>query len=595
VDKPRDADYEMTHSDDMKGAISHPDQRLGQWWPAAVLACCEEKFKERHVEGFLRANVQLCGTTEMIEAALVQPFREGYSRIVGEFSQSTDAELRKAVKHAEVLEGQLVNQAFKSDPRLVKRMADFVEQRGEMIADAVVFEFVGAARGDEEGPTDEQAQRELDLRSCIGNMATTGFSNEDTCKAVEVLADSALDATLLDCDGERAMAVATVGGVRLRLKGSYTSRDMAITMQVGHVEPCDLWPSSVQVLLPWLIMVKLLKLTRDNELWLRVDTMDGIVDASKVHVAGGYPVRERLNKLQLRSGSTSGSARNKNDVFFVLPDCIASVSAVATEPVEGSMRELAKQIESNWKAGKALLGDMELRNLGQAAQQSALLCAEVFCELSPANQRATAARLLLEAKQCQHDVLSCPAHCLVERALIGEQIFLDPRPHPAKCAAACRGIICPACLCCVTGPEPHCATARATGHLSCGKAEQGMPLVELSWWFPEATMPVAMLCMPCEELEEELDELMDPEYPEYPEYPEDPNAMLVEQPSEQPREEMSAMMVEDEAVDPASVVPASADIGLDRAEPDVMHTDDPLLATEERGEPSAILVDDNQG
>ena len=54
-------------------------------------------------------------------------------------------------------------------------------------------------------------------------------------------------------------------------------------------------------------MVKLLKV-KENELWLKHDTMDGIVDASAVHVAGGYPVRERLNKLAMRAPA---SVRNE--------------------------------------------------------------------------------------------------------------------------------------------------------------------------------------------------------------------------------------------------------------------------------------------
>ena len=321
-------------------------------------------------------------------------------------------------------------------------MADFVERRAEMVADAVVYEFVGAPKEEDiEEDDDNKASRELSVRQSLGSIVTTGFWNDDDCEACEVLDHSCLDVVMLDYDGERAVAVASCPGVRLRLKGSYATRDTQTAMQVGSTEPSDGWPCTLQVLIAWTTMVKLLKLTKDNELMLRVDQMDGVVDASKVAVGGGYPVRERLNKLQMRSGCVTGSTRTKSDLFFILPDCIPSASSVSSEPLD--TREIAKQLEAHWKAGKAIAGDLELRQLAEAARQSPVECADLFCALAPAAQRATAQRLLLEAKQAPHDVIICPAFRLVERALIGKVSQKCMCSHTYICCEATLSVLPP--------------------------------------------------------------------------------------------------------------------------------------------------------
>jgi len=418
----------------------------------------------------------------------IQPFKEAYDRFVENISTQSE-EMKQAIEAAEAAETKLVNKYFKPDSRLLKRFSDFVESRAEMIADAIVYEFTGADDDEEHISDDEEFEKyEVMMRSALGNLVTAGYYYSDYCPTMRTSPEQCVNVTVLDLPAQNVTEVSSMAGVRFKLKQQFSAtKEVQIAMSAGEVEWSDTWPCCLKVIVPWAVMAKLLKITRDNELWVKVDQMEGIVNTHALQVAGGFPARERFNKLQLRNSQIGGPVRTKADIFFVLPDALPGANNVGLEPVDA--REIARSIESAWKAGRAMPGDIELWNLSRLASEGPKVIADTFSNLTAAAQRATAIRLLLEGKQTPHDLLRCSDFHAVEEALIGD-VVVDKRPHPARCSRLCQGFICPACLCCCTGPDPHCVTvcARAGNFLSCTKAEHQIPLVDLTWWFPSKTM-----------------------------------------------------------------------------------------------------------
>jgi len=446
-------------------------------------------FEEPEALGVILAPIEL--VDQKIRPGLqVQPFREAYKQVTSSSAFVKDEALDAALAEAAELESKMVDGLFKPDSRLLKRFADYCESRCEMIAEAIVLEHVGEEDVDDHASEDEELEAyEIAMRQALGNVVTTGYNGSEAYP--EMLRQDApcVAVQYLDLNAQNVVTTVAAPGVRFKLKPHLSSnKDVQVVMSVGETEPSDTWPCCLKILVGWHVMVKLLKV-KENELWLKHDTMDGIVDASAVHVAGGYPVRERLNKLQLRNPGTSKNDSNKakNDIYFVLPDCLQTANTVAIEAVDA--REIARTCETSWQSGRAMPGDIELWRMSQIVREGPRFVAESFSQLTAAAQRATVHRLFLETKQSPHDTLMCSLYHPVSEAMYGECLE-DPRPHPAKCAKFCQGLICPACLCCCTGFRPHCVTA-CTGEgrlISCTKADTQLPLTELSWWFPESTM-----------------------------------------------------------------------------------------------------------
>jgi len=421
----------------------------------------------------------------------VQPFREAYDRLRSTHASGSEL-LLKALREAQVDEDRILAAQFKLDSRLLKRFADFCESRAEMIADACTYEYVGEDKAEDHASDDEELEAfEIAMRDALGNLVTTGYQGSDRAPTMVKQEGAAVGVTVLDLVAQNVVTYLATPGVRFRLKPAFSAnKSTEIAISVGEVEASDTWPCSLKILISWPVMTKLIRV-RDNDLWMKIDTMDGVVDASALHLQGAYPARERLNKLLLRSVTANcGPQKSKSDLFFVLPDCLASAGQVSLDTIDA--REIARFCENAWKRGGVMPGDMELLNLSKAAPEGPRFMADMFELLPPAGQRACVNRLMLEGKQNVSDLLMVAPYHPVEQALVGD-ILCDPRPHPAKCSRFCRGLICPACLCCCTGPNPHCVTvcSGANKYLACTKVEMNHPLTKLSWWYPDTTLEPA--------------------------------------------------------------------------------------------------------
>ena len=496
-----------------------PMAREAQLWPAVVNLVVSQAVAGKpavaHVELFAVSDQ----SDEPVEA---WPFRAAHDAV-----QSLNSALVIPAWHAAVVaatqkEDQLVEELYAVDKNLCRRFTEFLQARLSMLESALKEEVACDLSIEDEDdqlldclPEPESMLEEArTLHRILGNLVWIDLP--DTCSVCKqslrleqfapheivfkqhgsrcckscsqnsLLQDTnrgsncVIQPTLVSPAAASAVQLLCRPMVRVTLRGLFQGHTVLLCNS-PEVQRTQLWPiAAQQTVVNWSTMLKACGFSKDKELWDVLEHFDieqkaGILNISKLGLAGGHPARRFLEKMNLRKRGLE-SEGNRTDMFFVLPDVL---------PIGGGTRgvlELSRQI----KTIDVNPGDKELLHLCTVLEKTDVNgVVKAFLQLNAVQQRHLANRILQEVQQCDDDLLHCEEFTQVISALGFPAVFDQPgNPHPLKCHRMCRRQLCPVCLMCTGHQKAHCVGIKLNGNLCCEKAEMLTPMAELSWWIP---------------------------------------------------------------------------------------------------------------